>query len=1194
MELKTTPNLDPINITGLPSLQGVLSKTPLQILGASEAQAQLSALVAIQNHRQTLIIVPTFKELSPWIQFFDQNSPTLAQLKIATAVLPSWTTWGSDRFVNQTLLRWQRLDALSKLSDQVSSCCILTTLHGLCQKTMSLDTMRQHTVTLRVHDQLDQDDLILRLKEAGYLSASIVDSEGLFSVRGSIIDIFPPSSLLPVRCEFFGDKIESLRSFSIDDQRSRNHLDILSIGPASETPLSHAERKSAAQRIHDFLLLHDQTPQSDRAATMDAFLNSHRNPILEVVAPLIRHSNVSALDHIGENACFFFPKGLQNSLNEWNTSLNEYERSYKSDQLAYRITAAPEVFFDCRNISNIINEKSPHIIELEAGQTLSSHNTASFKRSTDFVGVSSTLPAAAKFDQWIETIRNLIQLDHAEVFLLTTNIEQRDRIALLFENRDIQAKVSDTGIGELFQPNRISTSQINLSLGYLSDYVWLPEDKRLLLPEHLLFGVVRKKTRSGSSRLKNYLSSFRDLKVEDLVVHTIHGIGRYKGMVTMTIAGVTADFLHLEYAGGDKVYLPVDKLNMLQRYSSGSESDHHAHVDRLGGGGWDKRKERVKQAIKEMAEKLLKIQAQRALAPSHVYAKADDDYFKFESEFPYEETNDQRKAIEEVNADLETSKQMDRLICGDVGFGKTEVALRAAYRAVHEGFQVLVLVPTTILCYQHYRSFLDRMGRHGIRVAQLNRFVSSKIESEVLESFSNSKIDVLIGTHKILSQSIRPRRLGLIVIDEEQKFGVTHKERLKELKANADILTLTATPIPRTLHMAMLGLRDISIIATPPPNRLSVKTFVSKFDETLIKEAITLELERGGQVFFVHNRVDDIEEMAAFIKSLVPKAAARTAHGQMREQILEQTIIDFIEHKFDILVCTTIIESGVDMPNVNTLIINNADRYGLSQLYQMRGRVGRSSLQAYAYLFTKDPSHITDDARKRLDVLCAHQSLGSGFQIASHDLEIRGAGNLLGADQSGHAAEVGLEMYTDMLEEAICELRGQSNPNTRIDAEIKIPISARLPSSFIAAEDLRLQLYKQLFSATTLAEIDGLITETKDRFGEPPTEVVQLFLVAKVKLQLSSMGASQVSLDKAKSIFEVRFSSLSENKIDQIIRIVQKDPKTYRLSPDYKLFVYWNQSRVQLAVAQVDDMTLLTELKNLLSPFAAEMELSPK
>ncbi|MDA9951575.1 helicase-related protein, partial [Oligoflexaceae bacterium] len=539
---------------------------------------------------------------------------------------------------------------------------------------------------------------------------------------------------------------------------------------------------------------------------------------------------------------------------------------------------------------------------------------------------------------------------------------------------------------------------------------------------------------------------------------------------------------------------------------------------------------------------------------SNKYSSVGDEYFKFSDSFPYEETEDQERVIAEVNHDLSAETPMDRLVCGDVGFGKTEVAIRATYRVVSDGYQVIVLVPTTILCYQHYRSFSDRFEKFGFKVSQLNRFVSAKSQKETIADFEAGKVDIIVGTHRVLSKDVKPNNLGLVVIDEEQRFGVGHKERLKELKASCDLLTLSATPIPRTLHLSMLGLRDISIITTPPVDRLFVKTYIATFEEELVREAISRELARGGQVFFVHNRVEDIEEMAVFISQLLPTARVRTGHGRMPERSLEKVVVDFLEHKFDVLICTTIIESGIDMPNVNTLIVNRADRFGLAQLYQIRGRVGRSSRQAYAYFLTPPEERLSDDSSKRLEILATHQELGSGFQIASHDMELRGVGNLLGGEQTGKIADVGLDLYTEMLEATIREMKGEEEYKERRDIEIKIPVSAVIPQVYIDDENLRLQTYKSIFSAIDEGELRKLKASIADRFGQLPLQMERLFWVAELKVLLLECSVERF-VRKPNGEYEVGFRGLSERNINGLIEIVMQKPKMYRLTPNYQLIL---------------------------------------
>lgn len=1164
------------------------ARNAVQISGISPAAGELLMLHAAKTWKKVLVIASTHKEVSGILSLLERNGRTLNALGISASHLPHISMWGSDRFINPSLSRRQRLDGLFKIHAASDRTITVTTLAGLFQTTFDEKLLQQFITKIELNEEVDQDDLISKLKRSGYNSSSVVDEEGLFSVRGSLLDVFPPNSDLPIRIEFSGDQIVSIRTFNLEDQKSRDALTNIELGPANEILIEDNDRKQAAQRLHEHLLALENVPTPDKDGFRGAFLTNSRPPGWDLLGPILRTKNAAGFDLLPEGSCVIFPKSVDVAITAYDELIHSFCEAHNRDLSAGRVTVDPSLHFP--NQGNLLESIRQRHTVLEIGNPIcrTLFEQIQISPDHDFEAVNSTASATARFDSWAQAISNLVRIDQGRVCILTSSTEQEERISTLFSHRDLNVSRKRASVVDILGNGEYGT--VHVLEGFLSSWQWISQSRTLIVPEHIIFGVVQKKQKSSSTRLKNFLSSFRDLKVGDLVVHVIHGVGRYRGMINLTVGGVTGDFLHIEYAGTDKIYLPVDKLNLLQRYSSGGEGTSNPTLDKLGSSHWERKKQQVKQAVKEMADKLLKIQAQRALAHIHIFTPPSDDYFKFEAEFPYEETADQLKAIDEVNADLQSSKAMDRLICGDVGFGKTEVALRAAFRVASEGFQVLVLVPTTILCYQHYRTFTDRLSRHGLRVAQINRFVPPKIQRQVLDDLSAGKVDILVGTHRLLSEDIKTKRLGLLIVDEEQRFGVVHKEKLKDLRAGADILTLTATPIPRTLHMSMLGLRDISIITTPPSNRLGVKTFVAQTDESLVKEAIEHEINRGGQVFYLHNRIDDIESTCLWIKSLVPKADVRFGHGQMKDSDLENTIIDFIENKFNVLVCTTIIESGIDMPNVNTLIVDDADRFGLAQLYQLRGRVGRSSVQAYAYFMTKTPARLTDDARRRLDVLAVHQELGSGFQIASHDLEIRGAGNLLGSEQSGHASQVGLEMYTDLLSEAIAELRGQAIELRKVDTEIKLNVSALLPESYIDNEGSRLQFYKSLFTAERAEDLGAIEDEMKDRFGSPPEEARRLFMVARIKLLLSWLGASQISRNNTAGWFEVRFGNLNERQIDRLVKEAASKPKRYRLSPDYKLYVYWDKENTGSHMENIADTDILTALLKTLEPLTAGLE----
>jgi len=1123
----------------------------VQISGLLEPVIQLLLTNIVQRrlNKKLVIVLPTPREVTGWLQFFEANGSNSDGGTLCT-VLPFFSNFGNDRFIDHGATQKSRMFSISQLLNPEVPQIILTTLRGLLQHTFAAELFQKSMINLDVESEYDQEQLVQAVSDLGYVQASVVDEEGKFSVRGGIFDIFPLNSLAPVRIEFVGDSIGSIREFDVQSQRSKTTRKSCTIGLAHEWRAPSVTRKVDAQKIYNHLL--DQNiPQADRDGMMNQFLNGLYFNGIDMFAPFLREASSTALELAsGVGAKFFYPKTLNLCLKDYLDFQDEVVKSRESDIARERPVVGTELHF-----SEVSADEAslPRHSYVEFGNPFVTDETRHFRMESRLV-VDNAPPlsqsAAVMFDRWIGVIQDSL-FAGVKVGILYVGDEQRERIENLLNHRNLTWAIKKDLLRTVLQPVADPVG-IYLSQGDLHSHIQLADSGWLLLPDHNLFGSRPRSKKTGSRKLQNYLSSFADLKAEDLVVHVMHGIGKYKGLTNLSIGGASSDFLVIEYAGADKIYLPVDRLSLLQRYTSGGEGSASHSLDRLGTQTWEKRKSKAKGAAKDMAAELLSLQAKRAIADAPLFSAPEDSYLKFEASFPYEETEDQLKAIMDVEADVRSSRAMDRLICGDVGFGKTEVALRAAFRSVLEGYQVLVLVPTTVLCYQHYRTFADRLTNFGVTCAYVNRFVKGVDEKSAVEGLNRGTVDILVGTHRLLSKDIKPKRLGLLVIDEEQRFGVTHKEKLKHLRAGAHVLTLSATPIPRTLHLAMVGLRDISLIATPPQERIAIKTYVSRFDDELIKDAIESEIRRGGQVFFVHNRVEDIEEVASLLRRLIPQIEVRVGHGQMREHQLEKVILDFVEHKFPVLLCTTIIESGIDMPNVNTLIVNRADRFGLAQLYQLRGRVGRSSRQAYAYFLTPAVETLSEDAQKRLDILSAFQELGAGFQIASFDLEMRGAGNLLGGEQSGHASTVGLEMYTQMLDEAIAEVRGESVRQPR-DTEIKIPVNAFIPMSYIAAERHRLHMYKTIFGCESDTELRQLRDDLRDRYGEEPAEVQLLFLVARLKIRLASMNA--VRLSAGKGIYEIVFGALDHAFIDRLMRAVKLHPETYQLAPDNRLLI---------------------------------------
>ena len=696
----------------------------------------------------------------------------------------------------------------------------------------------------------------------------------------------------------------------------------------------------------------------------------------------------------------------------------------------------------------------------------------------------------------------------------------------------------------------VASGEVRLVLGELSAGFRLPDERQAVITEEEIFGERVRRRGAGEARAKALLSSLAQLREGDYVVHADHGIALYRGLLHLKADQIEGDFLKLEYAGADNLYVPVDRIEKVQKYVGGE--GHVPRLDRMGGGAWEKAKLKARAAVEELARDLLQLYAKREMHEGFAFSPPDRMFREFEATFPYEETVDQLGAINETLSDMQSSRPMDRVVCGDVGYGKTEVAIRAAFKAVLDGKQVAVLVPTTVLARQHGETFRERFKGYPVTVEMVSRFRSPAEQRQVLQRATEGKVDILIGTHRLLQRDVHFRNLGLVIVDEEQRFGVSHKERLKKLRAEVDMLTLTATPIPRTLHMSLMGLRGLSVIDTPPVDRLAVRTYVTRFDDELIREAIVRELRRGGQVFFVHNRVQSIGAMADFIRTLVPEAKVVVGHGQMGEKALEEVMVSFIEGQANVLVCSTIIENGLDIPRANTIIINRADCFGLAQLYQLRGRVGRAKQRAYAYLLIPGEGTLTRDARERLKVLQELTELGSGFRVASYDLELRGAGDLLGQRQAGQIAAIGFEMYAELLEETIQELKGQAKEE-RIDPEIRLGLSAFFPEKYLPDPNQRLVFYKRLAAADEEAALYAIADELRDRYGEIPPPAELLFEVMKLRVLMKRLKVEQAEYDGRQLVFA--FHAETPVSPEQILKRLEDPAGGYAFSPDYRLSI---------------------------------------
>lgn len=1057
--------------------------------------------------------------------------------------------WGLNRFVNQADIISERLRALTALSTRESG-VVFSSFAGIFQKVVSPDVLRKSLLRMEKGQEYDLDKLIEALEERAYRAVDQVEEAGQYTVRGGLLDVFSPALASPVRCEFFGDRLISLKTFAPDTQLSEAECDEVWVVSMWELAFPREERPAATQKLYE-ALLQQAVPPADRQGIVDAFATFH--PIVEMplLLPTLRPEPVSCLlDYLDEDDTLIFLDSIELCAERYSSYFERLVSESQEDSKALRVSLEPTSHFFP---PDHLRQKLSHLaLIIECGDLYGkgagrSHRVQSLA-PVSWQGASPLGIEGAGLSFWIQRLRQLDE-EGQRIVILVSQSEHLLRLKSLLQHHDLAYKISEKDPVRLV--GEAAAKSITIAVGMLPQILWEEREGLLVLPEHILFGEGFQPTRRRKKNPVSVFRSFQELEIGSLVVHVDHGIGRYLGMKTMEMAGIKTDFLVLEYADQDRLYLPVHRLNLLQRYGSSTDTESHPAVDKLRSQGWTKRKAKAKKAIRDMADHLLKIYALRKLANRPPYSAPGDDYFQFEADFAFVETQDQQKAIDEVNSDLSSSQPMDRLVCGDVGFGKTEVALRAAMRILQDGYQVMILAPTTLLSYQHWETFKARFKRFGAEVGLVNRFVKAEDIRRTLAGFQAGQVDILVGTHRLLSKDVVPKRLGLLVVDEEQRFGVGHKEAIKKIKASCDVLTLTATPIPRSLHMALLGIRDISVISTPPTERLAIKTYIAKFDDELIRRAITQEIQRGGQVFFVHNRVHDILSVRARLQEILPDVSIAIAHGQMKDNNVEGVIIDFIQRKYSVLLCTTIIESGIDMPNVNTIIVNEADKFGLSQLYQMRGRVGRSNRQSFAYFLTQGQLADRDDARRRLEILAAHQELGVGFQIASYDMELRGTGNLLGGEQSGQISDIGYELYLDLLDKEVANVRGEEK-DLDLDPEIKVPISASLPEAYIPKEKQRLAFYKSLFTASHLDEIQKLASEMRDRFGQIPDLAIALLGIASLKVILRQLKVAQIQRVRP-GYFELRFAQLKESEIMKISQACENQKEHLHLTGDFRL-----------------------------------------
>ncbi|KAK2619386.1 transcription-repair coupling factor [Leptospira interrogans] len=1004
-------------------------------------------------------------------------------------------------------MKRERIKAIAKILSG-EPVLIFTSVSGFLKTLPPIQTMQGRAIVLKKGKEIDLESLLIQLIDLGYKRVQVCETFGEFSLKGGILDIFSSYSTEPVRIDLFGEEIESIRTFDPDSQRSMTDLDQAVLLPADEYILSEEQKKE----YQNFL------KSSDSSLHLPEIPEGNYGIYYEELIPLVRE-NHGILSYFSEPPILIFP-----SANSVKERLFHLEKEYLS-------------LFEKRSREVLCAPPEKLLSFGEEFKVLSESIGLSFvglppRNENDLV---SFLKEAPSFKGKIREVREKISELRAKggwKIVLTSSFEaQTKRLQGLFEKEGVILLNEDSTEPLPFHLGN-HKSDTFLVLSELRNGFILENQKILILSENDIFGREYKRKTRFKKQNSKALQSFIDLKEGDYVVHIHHGVGKFLKIERTSAGGKERDFLKLEYSGGDSLFVPLDQISLVQRYIGGTESPR---LDSLGKSTWKKTKDRVQKAVEALAEDLVQMYSNRLKLQGYAFPPDTIYQEEFEAEFEYEETPDQIEAIEAVKKDLESSRPMDRLVCGDVGYGKTEVAIRAAFKVAMAGRQIMMLAPTTILALQHYNTFKNRFENYPVRVELVSRFKTPAEIRDILADFSAGKVDMVVGTHAILSSKLKPKNLGLLIIDEEQRFGVNHKETIKKFKNLVDVLTLTATPIPRTLHMALTGIRELSIIATPPKNRQSVETYVLEEDDDLISDAIRNEIQRGGQVFYLYNRVETIEEETNYLSKLVPEVSIGILHGQMTEDEIEETLLDFYNRKYDILVTTTIIESGIDMPNVNTLFVKRADLFGLSQLYQIRGRVGRSDRKAFAYMLLPKDRVVTEQAEKRLNTIFEYQELGSGFKVAMRDLEIRGAGNLLGKEQSGDIMEVGFDLYVRMLEDAIARIKGEE-----IVVEVRTSVTLNtnffIPETYISDTRQKIEFYKKLEGARDLDEIEEIYSEMLDRFGEPPEDAKTFILLEKIRTLASNLGFEFVT--EMKDEIKMKSGSYFRGDHTKIIQLI--------------------------------------------------------
>lgn len=1082
-------------------------------------------------------------------------------------LFPDWETLPYDSFSPHQDIISDRLSVLARLPSAKRGALIVS-VNTLMHRIAPTSYVSGQALQIEKGQQLDAIKLREKLERAGYRHVNQVMEHGEFSARGSILDLFPMGSETPYRLDFFDDEVDTIRPFDPETQLSKDPIDDINLLPAHEFPMT----KTAIERFRAQYRERFEA-STERESVYQQVSKGQLPGGIEYYLPLFFEETSSLFDYLPEDTVLVTFGNIQASLERLWQDINHRYDQRQFDPLR-PLLHPNEVFLPVDAIH--ANFKQYRRVRASVPADMAQPDPVQFE-SQAVTEIAADHQQKAPFAKLNHVINNA--LEKSERVILSGETAGR-REAL----REIIAKLGHK-VTLCQHLGDAPAKGVGLIISPIVNSFYLPDAKLWFITETELFGsrVVQSRRREQKATVSadTLIRNLAELQPGQPVVHIDHGVGRYQGLTTLDAGNVTTEFVTIEYAGGSKLYVPVANLNVLSRYSGGEES--HAPLHKLGNDAWEKAKKRAAEKVRDVAAELLDIYARREAKPGYPFKINDEDYQRFAAGFPFEETIDQHTAIEAVKHDMQQPRAMDRLVCGDVGFGKTEVAMRGAFIAVNEGKQVMVLVPTTLLAQQHYENFSDRFADMPVRVEVLSRFKTTKQSNAILSDLADGKVDIIIGTHKLLQDTVKCRDLGLLIVDEEHRFGVRQKETIKRLRADVDILTLTATPIPRTLNMAMNNIRDLSIIATPPAKRLAVKTFVREYDEPTVREAILREILRGGQVYFLHNNVDTIEKTARDIEELVPEARVTIAHGQMRERELEQIMSDFYHQRFNVLVCTTIIETGIDIPSANTIIMDRADHLGLAQMHQLRGRVGRSHHQAYAYLLTPHPKRMTKDAAKRLEAISQLEDLGAGFMLATHDLEIRGAGELLGDDQSGQIESIGFTLYMDMLEQAVDALKSGKEPSLsqllheRSEIDLKLP--ALLPDDYIPDINNRLSLYKRIANCETNKEIDDIQVELIDRFGLLPDAAKNLLRQTSLRNHAEQLGIRKVDVGNQGGVIE--FADNTKINPEVIIGLIQKAPNHYKLD---------GPNRLRISQSLEDTQSRLKLIESLLDEFSEQSE----